>query len=78
MQLDKNDNDFFKEIEKEIWENKYSKLKYLQNKINDSLSKSESLPVENAAYLKKEILPHLKQEYYKTYLELAKKEKGNS
>lgn len=72
MQLNKEDNEFFKQIEKEFWETKYEKLKYLENKIKDSMEKSESLPVENSAYMKKEILPHLKQEYYKTYIELNK------
>jgi hypothetical protein len=77
MPLDKQDNDFFKQIEKELWDKKYEKLKQLQNKITTTIEKIESLPLEteNASYLKKEILPHLKNDYYKTYLELQKHEK---
>lgn len=75
MQLNTDDTNFFKEIEKELYQSKYEKLKYLENKIRNSTEKANTLPVENAAYLKQEILPILKNDYYKTYLELAKKEK---
>lgn len=78
MPLDKQDTTFFKEIEQELWKKKYERLKYLQNKIKSSTEKADTLPVENAAYLKREILPGLKNEYYKLYLELQKYEKSNN
>jgi putative cell wall-binding protein len=74
MILQKDDNDFFKQIEDELIAEKYEKLQYLKNKIKNCLKQAENLPVENSAYTKKEIIPALKNEYYKTYLELKKKE----
>lgn len=74
MILQKDDIDFFKQIEDELIAEKYEKLQYLRNKINNCLKQADSLPVENSAYTKREIIPALKNEYYKIYLDLKKRE----
>lgn len=63
---------FYKEVLKNIIDNKLHKLVVTRKKIIDYRQKSANLTVDNAAYAKTEALEGYILEYYKIYKEVEK------